>query len=196
MDAVIIISDTETLKLLIDLVRRQMLRLLSVEPLTQTQLAKRMALKEPSVSHHLQILLKANLIRIAESKLDSHGILEKYYVTTAKLFIEDWGKMTPEQKRYFIHSNMERLRGTLSAFQLMTKKKGGTIELSSRDVEELAEETAKQIALVAKRYAKSNAEIDREILLIRIYRETLERVMKQSRWKAVFPKPEQGHRVT
>jgi len=79
METVRIIRDPETIKLLTDLVRREILRLIAVEPLTQTQLAEKMMLTEPSMSHHLQLLLKAGLIKIGHTTVGSHGILEKYY---------------------------------------------------------------------------------------------------------------------
>jgi len=186
MKAVRIIRDPETIKLLADLVRRQILRLISAEPLTQTQLARRMMLTEPSVSHHLQLLSKAGLVRIKLTEVGSHGILQKYYESTAKLFIEDWEKIPPDLKRYFIHSHMERLRGMLSVFQLMAEEQGRMIEVGSGEIEELAQEIARRVPIIGEKYENIETEIDRETLLIKLYSETLKNEMIESRWKDFF----------
>ncbi|MDH5691452.1 MAG: winged helix-turn-helix domain-containing protein, partial [Candidatus Bathyarchaeota archaeon] len=100
-----IIRDPETIKLLADLVRREILRLIAVEPLTQRQLAQKVMIAEPSMSYHLQLLRKAGLITIRSTEVGSHGILEKYYEPTAKLFIEDWENIPTDLRRHFIHTH-------------------------------------------------------------------------------------------
>jgi DNA-binding transcriptional ArsR family regulator len=186
MKAVRIIRDSETIKLLADLVRREILRLIAVEPLTQTQLAEKMLLTEPSVSHHLQLLRKAGLIRIRSAKIGSHGILEKYYEPEAKLFLEDWEKIPPDLRRYFVHSHMERLRGMLSVFQLMAEEQRRTIAVSSEEIKELAQSLASRIAVIGEKYEKMKIDVDRETLLIKIYSETLKAQMAESEWKNFF----------
>jgi len=186
MKAVRIIRDPETIKLLADLVRREVLRLLAVEPLTQTQLAEKMRLTEPSMSHHLQILRKAGLITIRRAEVGSHGILEKYYESSAKLFIEDWEKIPPDLRRYFVHSHMERLRGMLSVFQLIAEGQGRNIEVTSDEIKELAQAIASRIAMVGEKYENVEVKEDRETLLIRIYSETLKIEITQSKWKDFF----------
>jgi DNA-binding transcriptional ArsR family regulator len=186
MKAVKIIREAETIKLLADLVRREILRLIAVEPLTQTQLAQKTTLTEPSMSHHLQILRKAGLVVVKQAKIGPHGILEKYYEPTARLFIEDWDKIPPDLRRYFVHSHMERLRGMLSVLQLIAEEQGRAIEVSSEEVKELAQAIASRITLVGEKYERKKVEVDRETLLIRIYSETLRIEMSQTRWKDFF----------
>jgi predicted transcriptional regulator len=186
LEAVRIIRDPETIKLLADLVRREILRLLAVKPLTQTQLAEETKLTEPSVAHHLHLLRMAGLIVMKHTEVGPHGILEKYYAPTAKLFIEDWEKIPPELRRYFIHSHMERLRGMLSVFQLIAQEQGQNIEVSSDEVRELAQAIASRIAMVGEQYEKMEIDIDRETLLIKIYSETLKIEMTESGWKDFF----------
>ncbi|MEM2875596.1 MAG: winged helix-turn-helix domain-containing protein, partial [Candidatus Bathyarchaeia archaeon] len=94
--AVKIIRDPETIKVIADPVRREMLRLISVQPQTETQLAKKLGLSKPSTWYHLQTLLKVGLIRIADTKVGSHGILEKYYEPTSTLFLEDFDRIPPK----------------------------------------------------------------------------------------------------
>jgi len=186
MKTVKIIRDPETIKLLADLVRREILRLIAVEALTQTQLAEKMTLTEPSMSHHLQLLRKAGLIRVRHAKVGSHGILEKYYEPAAKLFLEEWGKIPPDFRRYFVHSHMERLRGMLSVFQLIAEEQGRNIEVGSGEINELAQSIARRIAIVGEKYEKMKIDFDRETLLIRIYSETLKTEMTENKWKDFF----------
>ncbi len=190
MKAVRIIREPETIRLLADLVRREILRLVAVEPLTQTQLAEKMVLTEPSMSHHLQLLRKAGLVRIKRVKIDSHGILEKYYEPAAKLFLEDWERIPPDFRRYFVHSHMERLRGMLSVFQLILEEQGRSLEVSSEEIKELAQSIASHIAVVGEKYEKMKVNVDRETLLIKIYSQTLKTEMTASRWKDFFSKIE------
>jgi DNA-binding transcriptional ArsR family regulator len=178
-----VIYEPKIIKVLADPVRREILRQLRDEPQTQTQLAGKLNLTKPSMRHHLQLLRKARLIRIARTKAESHGILQKYYEPTSNLFIEDFEKTPPYLQKYFLQFHIERLRGMLSVFQLIGKKRGEPVEVTSDELKELAEEIATQMAKVGKRYEKTGATMNRETLLITIYSEALKEVMTRSRWK-------------
>jgi DNA-binding transcriptional ArsR family regulator len=178
-----VIYEPKIIKVLADPVRREILRQLRDEPQTQTQLAGKLNLTKPSMRHHLQLLRKARLIRIARTKVESHGILQKYYEPTSNLFIEDFEKTPPYLQKYFLQFHIERLRGMLSVFQLIGKKRGEPVEVTSDELKELAEEIATQMAKVGKRYEKTGATMNRETLLITIYSEALKEVMTRSRWK-------------
>lgn len=188
MKAVKIIRDPETIRILTDLVRREILRLLAVQPMTGTQLAEKTALTKQSVAHHLKTLLKAGLIKVKYAKTGPYGILEKYYEPTAKLFVEDWERIPVELRRYFVHSHMERLRGMLSVFQLLGEKQGQNVEVNSDEIKEMAREIEKSIAVVARKYEQVETDIDREMLIIRIYSETLKSLMTKEKWKDFFSK--------
>jgi len=187
-----VIHDPEKIKLLGDLVRRQLLRLISDAPMTQKQLSERMNLTEPSVSHHLTRLTDAGLVRINHTEVGSYGILQKYYEPTAKLFIEDWDSTPAELRRYFIHAHMERLRGMLSVFQMMVGENGNLL-FDAAELESLAEVTAQRISKIAETYTVGETE-DRENLLVQIYATTLrnelmsgglDRVEKSGRLKEI-----------
>jgi len=186
--AVKIIQDPETIRILTDLVRREILRLLAVQPMTGTQLAEKTALTKQSAAHHLKTLLKAGLIKVKYTKPGPHGIMEKYYAPTAKLFVEDWEKIPVELRRYFVHSHMERLRGMLSVFQLIGEKQGQNVEVTSDEIKGMAQEIEKNIAVVARKYEEMETDMDRETLIIRIYSETLRSLMAEKRWKNFFSK--------
>ena len=182
MSAVRVIRDPETIRLLADLARRQLIRYISKHPMTQTELASATRLTEPSVSHHLQILLKAGLIKIQRVEPGARGAVKKYYEPTALLFVEDWDSTPPTQRRYFIHAHLERLRGMLSVIHL--KQRGLTF--TTDELEELAESIASRVSTVAERHEGDYYVGDREQLMIGIYSETLERVMMEERWRGFF----------
>lgn len=186
MKAVKIVRDPKTIKILADIVRREILRLLSVQSLTETQLAERLSLTKPSTAHHLTVLRKAGLISIKRTEIGSHGILEKYYEPSAKLFIEDWQAIPLELKRYFLHGHIERLRGMISVFQLVAEMRGKMIEITSEQLKELAYEVARVTPLIGKKYENSEKIEDREMLLIKIYSETLKTVMGDPKWRRFF----------
>ena len=181
-----VIYKPKIIKVLADPVRREILRQLRHEPQTQTQLARKLNLTKPSMKHHLQLLRKARLIRVARTKLESHGILQKFYEPTSNLFIEDFDKTPPHLQKYFLQFHIERLRGMLSVFQLIGKKRGEPIKVSSDELKELAQEIARQMAKVGKRYEKTGAAMNRETLLITIYSQALKEVMTENRWKDFF----------
>ena len=181
-----VIHEPKIIKVLAGPVRREILRQLRHEPQTQTQLAGKLNLTKPSMKHHLQLLRKARLIRIARTKAESHGILQKYYEPTSDLFIEDFEKMPPHLQKYFLQFHIERLRGMLSVFQLLGKKRGEPINVTSAELKELAQEIAREVAKVGKRYEETGATMNRETLLITIYSEALKEVMAENKWKDFF----------
>jgi len=191
LQTVRVIRDPETIKLLADLARRQLLRHISNKPMTQTELAEATHLTEPSVSHHLQLLLKAGLIVIQRVEQGSRGSVKKYYEPTALLFIEDWDSTPDDQRRYFIHTHLERLRGMLSVFTLTNE----VVEIPIGKLEELAEDVASRVSLVAERFKVSNQAVDREWLMINIYSKSLEDIIKEKRWDGFF-KPLLGSKHT
>lgn len=181
-----VIYKPKIIKVLADPVRREILRQLRQEPQTQTQLAGKLNLTKPSMKHHLQLLHKARLIRIVRTKAESHGIIQKFYEPTSNLFIEDFEKTPPHLQRYFLQFHLERLRGMLSALQLIGKKHVEPIKITSDQLKDLAEEVARHMSSVGKRYEKTGATMNRETLLIRIYSETLKEVMTEEKWKDFF----------
>jgi len=184
--AVKIIRDPGIIKVLADPVRREMLRLIAAQPQTETNLAKKLSLSKPSTGHHLQTLLKAGLIGIANTRVDSHGILEKYYEPTSTLFLEDFDKIPFDLQRYFIHGHIERLRGMLSAFQIIKGAQEQEVQITPDELKELAQEIARRMTSIGEKYERSETEISRENLLIRIYSETLEGILREDKWKKFF----------
>jgi DNA-binding transcriptional ArsR family regulator len=184
--AVQIIQDPKKIKLLADPVRREIIRETSTHPQTQNQLADKLKLRPSSVSHHLKMLRKAGLIKIEHSKVGSHGILEKYYEPTSNLFIEDYKKAPASLQKYFVHTNIERLRGMLSMLQILAEKSNKNIEITKEELKDMAQEIANRLPVIAKKYENASPDATRETLNIRIYSEALKAIMKEDRWKKIF----------
>ena len=181
-----VVYQPNTIKILADPVRREILRQLNHEPQTQTQLARRLNITKPSMKYHLQLLRKVRLIRIARTLAESHGILQKFYEPTSNLFIEDFDRTPSHLQKYFLQFHIERLRGMLSVFQLVGKRRGIAINVTSDELKELAQEIARQMAKVGKRYERTGTTMNRETLLITIYSEALNEVITGEKWKRIF----------
>lgn len=183
-----IVSNPEGIKVLADPVRREILRILQNEPQTQTQLARELNLSKPSIKHHVQLLLQHQMVKIAFTKIESHGIIQKYFESTSSLFIEDFEKTPINLQKYFLQFHIERLRGMLSVFQLQASLKSPSLALTSKELKELAQEIAKKIAKIGKKYQNTSCQATREALLIMIYSEALNQAMNENKWKSLFRK--------
>jgi DNA-binding transcriptional ArsR family regulator len=184
--AVQVIRDPEKIKLLADPVRREIIRQIAAQPQTQSQLADKLELRPSSTSHHLRVLRKAGLIKIEHSEVGKHGILEKYYEPTSNLFIEDYKKASAGLQKYFVHTNIERLRGMLSMLQILAEKRNKSIEITREELKDMAQEIANRLPEVAKEYENVQTDATRETLNIRIYSEALKSVMKEDKWQKIF----------
>jgi DNA-binding transcriptional ArsR family regulator len=73
-----IIKDLETLKVIADPLRFQVLDLLVIEPLTVKQLAEKLGLAPSKLYYHVNMLEEHGLIQVADTRVVS-GIIEKTY---------------------------------------------------------------------------------------------------------------------
>lgn len=182
---VIIIKDPKTIRLLADFTRSEILRLLSERPMTETQLSEELGLTKAAVGYHLRQLRDAALITISRVEAEEHGILQKYYSSTASLFIVDPDYIPEDAKRYFLEMQIEHLRGMLSVFKFYNK----ISEVSSENLEELAEAMLRQLKIVGQRHVEEEAkDEDVESLIVKIYAEALAGLTKQKEWRDVFRK--------
>jgi len=184
MKAVKIVHNAEAIRLLAEPVRQEILWLLAAQPLNEAQLARKLSLTRPSTGHHLKVLRRAGLIRIKEVKVGAYGIQEKYYEPVAQLFIEDWQAIPLKLRRYFLYRHIERLRGMLSALQLITES--GEIKISADQMRKLAHEVAEQLPVVGRAYEGREASENVEALLIEIYSKALDSVIHRPKWRPIF----------
>lgn len=184
--AVQLVDDPKKIKLLADPLRREIIREITNQSQTQSQLARKLELSPSSIMHHLKKLREAGLIKVARTKVGSYGILEKYYEPTADLFIENYKKAPLALQKYFLHTNMERLRGMLSMLQILAEKRNRDIEITREELKDMAQEIANRLPVVAKKYENAQTDATRETLNIRIYSEALKSVIKDSQWQEIL----------
>ena len=171
-----VISDPKVTKLLMDPVKRQILRHLAEAELTQKMLAERLGMADPSVYYHLKELKAAGLVAIVRSEPESHGIIQKFYEANALYYIADYAKAPLALRPYFLAVNLERLRGV---FAILGALKGVSISLSSSQMEKLADRIAYSLVEVAKEYQDRLFTGERESLIINLYAEALQRVIEK-----------------
>lgn len=175
MKAVEIIVDLERARVLVDPMRREIVRLLSNGGKTENELAEILGLSDPSVGHHLKILRDSGLIRLARQEVGKHGIVEKFYESNARIYFIDSKKMPLEIERYFMPISLERARGIIAAAEVMLDK---SQEFSAPEVEEFARALASALVQVAPRFSRPwNGE--REELVGRVYKEALAQVLRK-----------------
>lgn len=171
-----VISDQKVAKLLVDPVKRQILRHLAEEELTQKMLASRLGIADPSVYYHLKELKAAGLVTVARTEPEKHGIIQKFYTADALYFIADYAKVPLELRAYFLAVSLERLRGI---FAILRALRGITITLSSGEMEKLADRIARSLAEVAREHQDRPFSGGRESLIITLYGEALQRVIER-----------------
>ncbi|HVC27873.1 MAG TPA: winged helix-turn-helix domain-containing protein [Nitrososphaerales archaeon] len=174
--AIRVIPDQKVAKLLVDPIKRQILRHLAEEELTQKMLAERLGIADPSVYYHLKELKAAGMVVVARSEPEKHGIIQKFYTADALYFVADYAKVPLDLRRYFLDVNLERLRGV---FAILRALRGITIALSSSEMEKLADRLAYSLAEVAKEHQDWPLSGGRESLIITLYGEALQRVIEK-----------------
>lgn len=180
--AVCIIDDPESIRLLADYTRAEIMRLLSKYPMTETQLSDQLGLTKAAVGYHLHLLKDVGLISIDRVEAEEHGILQKFYVPIAALLIVDPVYIPKDVQKYFIRTQIEHLRGMFSVFQLYHH----VSEVSSQTLEKLALAMLKQLKIVGQKHVKDAARGDAESFRVKIYAEALANLTKQEEWYSVF----------
>ncbi|MDG6953093.1 MAG: winged helix-turn-helix transcriptional regulator [Nitrososphaerota archaeon] len=146
MKLVEIIKDSEVAKLISDPMRRGILNLLRRRAMSQSELAESLGLTDGTVNYHLGLLRGAGFLKVARAEIEEHGIMQKFYVPTAYLYLPDAESLPLEAARYYYPVNIERMRGVLSAGSQMHGR------LANLDVDALAEDLAKEVVKVAGEY--------------------------------------------
>ena len=183
--AACIVEDEEKIRLLADFTREEILRLLSVKPMTETQLSQKLGLTKAAISYHLHLLAEANMVHIEKVEAERHGILQKYYSPAATLFIVNPDKIPKDVKTYFTQTQIQFLRGLLSALKINHQ----VFKVSSKDVEELALALLDCLKKVGEKYAgKDVAKGDAETIRVKIYAEALAALTRRKEWKKIIGK--------
>lgn len=77
-EAVFVIQDRDTLKVIADPLRWQIMELLVLEPLTVKELGEKLGLSPSKLYYHVNTLEDHGLVKVAETRIVS-GIIEKHY---------------------------------------------------------------------------------------------------------------------
>jgi DNA-binding transcriptional ArsR family regulator len=169
VNGVELIRDPEKAKVMVDPMRREVVRLLAQRAMTENELAEALGLSDPSVGHHLKILGRHGLIRLARKEVEEHGIVQKFYETSALAYVIDPQAMPLEVERYFMPVSLERARGPIAALSIVT---GEAKQVSTEELEQFAKIFTSAIVQAASRHSK-RWKGDREELIIKIYRDAL-----------------------
>jgi len=180
--AIYIVDEPNKISLLADFTRTEILRLLSKNLMTETQLSRNLGMTKAAVGYHLHLLLEAELIHIDRVQPEKHGILQKFYAPIADMFIVDPDQTPKNVERYFLQEQIEHLRGMFSVFQLYHR----VSEVSWRSFEGLAIAMLKQLKIVGKEHMNDLATGDAESLKVKIYAEALANLTKQKEWDLLF----------
>lgn len=170
-----VITDPRKAKVLVDPMRRELLRLLAERPMTESGLAEALGLSDPSVGYHLKILSQSGLIRIAREEVEEHGIVQKFYEANALIYLIHDGDMPLEIQRYFTPVRLERARGMIAALSALTGEPGG---VRAKDLEGFAKILNSAIARIAPRYSR-RWKGDSEEVINRIYQDALVCLLEQ-----------------
>lgn len=147
MKLVTVVEDEEVAKMLSDPMRRAILNILREKPLTESGLAQRLGLTDATINYHLAILKKWKLVKMVKKEVGDHGILQKFYLPSSYLYLPDVENLDPEAARYYLPTNIERVRGALSASKGLSQ-----ISASGTQIDLLGEEFARVLVTVARGY--------------------------------------------
>jgi DNA-binding transcriptional ArsR family regulator len=174
MKAVEVITDPKIATVLVDPMRREIVRLLSEGEKTENKLAGMLGLSDPSVGHHLRLLKENGLIRIVRTESEEHGILSKFYRSNATVYLVDSHTMPQEIDRYFMPITLERARGVMAAASMILKRRA--IRLDERDIEQFAKMLSSGMIHASARFSKGWSGT-REELLVELHRSALSYVL-------------------
>lgn len=97
----LVIEDLETLKVLADPLRLQMLELLA-KPRTVKKIAQILDIPPTKLYYHINLLEKQGLIQTVDTRIVS-GIIEKHYQIIAKVFVVEKGLLSPGTPEFANH---------------------------------------------------------------------------------------------
>lgn len=165
MKLVEIIETPEKAEVLVDPMRREIVRLLAERAMTESDLADTLGLSDPSVAHHLGVLKKFGLIRLERKEVEEHGIVTKLYRSSALVMLVNDSKLPLRIRRYFMPVHTERVRGAIAALRLLGRNRA---MIDSNYVDSLAKWLNDKVVEVARTY-RASGEHRRETVLNDIY---------------------------
>ncbi len=167
MQAVFIVEDPNVAKVLVDPMRRAILELLREKPMTQTQLADELGLTGASLSHHMKVLKSQKLVNIVKKNVESHGIVQTFFSTSAYLFVYDVKALPTAMSRYFYPIALERTRAVISVLLFHNKEYG--IKKDAQTITSLSGDLSELLVAVSKQYKNKKVTFGNEYIIFDIY---------------------------
>jgi DNA-binding transcriptional ArsR family regulator len=87
-DAIFMVSDLDTLKVLTDPLRLQILEVLDQEPQTVNQVAEKLGHSASRLYYHFNLLEKHGLIKVVETRMVSNMLEKRYWLTAEEIEID------------------------------------------------------------------------------------------------------------
>jgi DNA-binding transcriptional ArsR family regulator len=171
-----VVAEPGKAKVLVDPMRREIVRLLADRPTTEKELAEALGLSDPSVGHHLKILRESGLVRLARKEAEEHGIIQKFYEANALFYVINDRNMPLEIKRYFMPVGLERTRGMIAALKAIV---GEPRIVNTKELEELAKTIDSTIVEIAQRRTRQWKE-NREELIVGLYQDALTHILERT----------------
>ncbi len=170
-----VVHDENDAKLLTDPMRREILKLLAREAMTENDLAETLGLSAPSVGYHLRGLKRRGFIALVRKEPEEHGIIQKFYHTNALVHIIDKENLPLHIRRYFMPVELERARGVAATLSVLNSFRTTP---SSQLMEKLANSLSTAISRTATKYPEPSGSSDPEVLVHNIYRESLKQLLR------------------
>jgi predicted ArsR family transcriptional regulator len=161
----VVIDDLETLKVLSDPLRMQIIELMSYRARTVKQLAKELGTTPHKLYYHVKLLEDHGLIRVVETRLVS-GIVEKHYQITAKEIVVAEGLLSvhkPEGKSDIEGLISSILDGTKADFiRSLRVRTEGEVPIEERHRSHITREMARLTRGQAEAICKKLEELAKE----------------------------------
>jgi len=114
IDPVFCIKDLDTLKVLIDPLRMQILEVLTLKPQTVNQVAGKLGLSSSRLYYHINLLEEHGLIKVVETHTVNNIIEKLFWITAAEIDIDkdllSFSVEDPDNVTQFMQSTVEALR--------------------------------------------------------------------------------------
>ena len=169
----------EEIELISDSFKRRILELLLKEPMTLTQISKKLNMNKANTLYHLKQLKKAGLISIKKTEVEKHGILQKFYQANFLSYIPNYNRASPITKEQIKRDALNVLTGFFVALSISKKVESKELKEVYREREKLAEELAEEVYKVSENMTEKEAnESEKEILYFEIYRKSFVQLFK------------------
>lgn len=162
-------------QVLVDPMRRAILELLRVKPMTQANLAQELGLSGASLNYHMKMLRSKKLVVIVRRESEIHGIMQKFFAPAAYLFIYDLDSLPKNIARYFYPVSLERTRAIISTMLVEHSR----FPIPPPDVlSTLSEKISREMVMAAKKYQVQEAESGVEEVIYKIYSDAIKRTIR------------------